>query len=217
MKTTLISIFVFLAFALNLFAQENVDSSEILIYYTLEDKPIFSIESMTFYEYLDQNLDYNGDDKYFEVILYVMKNGSLENIEIKKLNDELFCEKVREVIKKSSPWIPGKDREENVNVRLSFGVLLPTFESITYENAMELGDKSFQERDFSSAISYYNRSYLIDKTELIKNKLAETYIELGKEYLIKKDTTKACSYFRKSISKKSNNAKAKKYLRKYCD
>ena len=171
---------------------------------------------MTFYEYLDQNLDYDGDEKYFIVTFYVMKDGSIKNIEIKKNKDELFCKKVEEVIKNSSPWIPAKDREQNVNFGLNFGLLLPTFENLTYENAMKLGDNSFQEKDFASAITYYNRSYLIDKTEDIKNKLAETYIELGKEYLMKKDTTKACSYFRKSISKKSTNPKAKKYIKKYC-
>jgi tetratricopeptide (TPR) repeat protein len=216
MKTTIISISIIIAFAVNLFAQENMDSS-LKIYYASEEKPVFPIESMTFYEYLDQHLDYDGDEKYFIVTFYVMKDGSIKNIEIKKNKDELFCKKVEEVIKKSSPWIPGKDREQNVNFGLNFGLLLPTFENLTYENAMKLGDKSFQEKDFASAITYYNRSYLIDKTEDIKNKLAETYIELGKEYLTKNDTTKACSYFRKSISKKSNNAKAKKYLRKYCN
>jgi len=216
MKTTLISIFFIIAFAINLNAQENIDSSE-TIYILSENNPVFPIKSMTFYEYLDKYLDYDGAEKYFIVIIDVMKDGSVENIEIKKLEDELFCLKVKEVIQKSSPWIAGKVREESVNVKLHYGVLLPNFKSLTYENAIELGDRSFQERDFSSAITYYNRSYLIDKTEDIKNKLAETYIELGKEYLIKKDTTKACSYFRKSISKKSNNAKAKKYLRKHCD
>ena len=216
MKTTLISIFLILAFAMNLIAQENIDSS-LTIYYASEEKPVFPIESMTFYEYLDQNLDYDGDEKYFIVTFNVMKDGSIKNIEIKKNKDEFFCKKVEEVIKRSSPWIPGKDREQNINFGLNFGLLLPTFENLTYENAMKLGDKSFQAKDFASAITYYNRSYFFDKTEDIKNKLAETYIELGKKYLIKKDTSKACFYFRKSISKKSNNAKAKKHLRKYCD
>ncbi|NOQ26061.1 MAG: hypothetical protein GQ564_11915 [Bacteroidales bacterium] len=216
MKTTLISSFFIIAFAINLFAQENIDSSE-TIFFVLEDKPIFPIESMTFYEYLDQNLDYNGDEKYFIVIIDIMKDGSVGNIEIKKINDESFCRKVKEVIKVSSPWIPGKIREENVNIRLQYDILLPVFKSLTYENAIELGDKSFQVRDFASAITYYNRSYLIEKTEEIKKKLSETYVELGIEYLMQKDTSKACSYFRKAISKSSNNAKAKKHLRKYCD
>jgi len=216
MKKTIICISLIFAFAVNIFAQEKIDSSE-TIYLLSKDNPVFPIESMTIYEYLDKNLDYIGDQKYFIVIIDVLKDGSLENIEIKKLDDELFSNKVKDVIGKTSPWIPGNVRDENVNVRLQFDILLPNFKSLTYENAIELGDRSFQERDFSSAITYYNRSYLIDKTENVKNKLAETYIELGKEYLVKKDTTKACSYFRKSVSKKSNNAKAKKLLRKYCE
>lgn len=173
MKTTIISISIIIAFAGNLFAQEKIDSSE-TIYILSEDNPVFPIESTTIYEYLDKHLDYDGDKKYFIVIIDVLKDGSLENIEIKKLDDVLFSNKVKDVIGKTSPWIPGKVRDENVNVRLQFNILLPNFKNLTYENAIELGDRSFQEKDFSSAITYYNRSYLIDKTEDIKNKLAET-------------------------------------------
>ena len=217
MKTILISLIIVIAFVFNLLAQENVDSSEISIYFVLEDKPIFPIESLTFYQYLDQHLDYDSDEKYFIVIFNVMKDGSIKNIEIKGNKDELFCKKVEEVIKKSSPWKPGKHRGQIVNARLQYEILLPNFKILTYENAIELGDISFQKRDFSSAVTYYNRSYLIDKTEEIKRKLSETYFELGKEYLIEKDTINACYNFRKSISKESNNAKAKKYIKKYCD
>ena len=179
--------------------------------------PVSSFEPLTIYEYLDQKLNYNGTENYLILIFDIEKDGSVLNVKIEKNNDEIFCEKLKEVIRNTSSWKPGMQRGQSVKVRLTYEILLPVFKKPTYELGIGLGDKSFSNLDFSSAITYYNRAYIFDKSDEVKQKLADTYFELGKEYLNQNDTINACFYFRKSISKTSKHTKAKKLLKKYCN
>jgi len=202
------------AFVISLKAQENTDCETYVI---VEQMPIFSDSTVSFFDYLKQNISYGGTENLMKFIVVVEKDGIISNVKFPKIDNELFCNNLKSVILNTSPWEAGRQTGRSVKVEVTYEILLPDFIKPSADYYLELGDSYFIIDNFKSANEYYHKALILRKNEEIYDKIGLNYFEFGKKYLIEKDTTQACIYFNMAFNKPYKIAKAKKYYRKYCD
>jgi len=211
MKATLIITFLFLlAFTFKISAQDTTHYEK---YILVEWMPEFPDSSMSFFDYLYQNITYNGAEKEIEVGFTVEKDGSLSEFKIRGIDNEVFKSELIQVIKRSSPWIPGMNNGRNVRVQFGYKILIPDFINLNSKEYFALGDTYFQRNEFEKA----NKFYLIPlKHHERYYDIENIYFNIGLKYLELNDKENACYYFKLTKESPFGLAKAKKYYRKNC-
>jgi len=210
MKTTLISSILVLTmfFSLTIYAQDSTNYEK---YIYVEFMPEFPDSTRSFFDYLFQNITYNGEEKEIEVGFTVDKDGSLSEFKAKGIDNEIFKNELFQVIKKSSPWIPGINNGRNVKVQVVYKIFIPDFINLNSKDYFALGDTYFQRNEFEKA----NKYYLIPLRQYGYYNLENLYFNIGLKYLEINELENACYYF--NLTKKQFGlAKARKYYRKYC-